>query len=164
TERIRLLRRRWRRGARVREIAAELGHGITCNAVISKIHRLGISRLSPYGGAPGRRYTANTRPANRPVAGQPRPWTDDPILAMWSFKNVRREYDYVTTWIREHWREPHADDSDLFFAMAVARLVNWPDTLAALGYPVPWGREHFIATLQARAERGEKVWGDAYNI
>src|SRR6516164_8346783 len=74
TERIRLLRRRWRRGARVREIAAELGNGITCNAVISKIHRLGISRLSPYGGAPGRRYTANTRPADRPVHAQRAAW------------------------------------------------------------------------------------------
>src|SRR5262249_45362339 len=74
TERIRLLRRRWRRGARVREIAAELGHGITCNAVISKIHRLGISRLSPYGGAPGRRYTANTRPADGPLPPPPAAW------------------------------------------------------------------------------------------
>ena len=73
-ERIRLLRRRWRRGARVREIAAELGHGITCNAVISKIHRLGISTLSPYGGAPGRRYTANTRPGDRPVHAQRAAW------------------------------------------------------------------------------------------
>jgi GcrA cell cycle regulator len=67
-ERIRLLRRRWRRGARVREIAAELGHGITCNAVISKIHRLGISTLSPYGGAPGR------RPADRPVHAERAAW------------------------------------------------------------------------------------------
>ncbi|HVI61041.1 MAG TPA: GcrA family cell cycle regulator [Bradyrhizobium sp.] len=74
TERTRLLRRRWRQGARVREIAAELGHGITCNAVISKIHRLGISALSPYGGAPGRRYTANTRPADRPVHAQRAAW------------------------------------------------------------------------------------------
>src|SRR5262245_24358989 len=74
TERIRLLRRRWRRGARVREIAAELGHGITCNAVISKIHRLGISTLSPYGGAPGRRYAASTRPADRPVHAPRAAW------------------------------------------------------------------------------------------
>src|SRR5215469_15832467 len=66
-ERIRLLRRRWRQGTRVHEIAAELGHGITRNAVISKIYRLGISALSPYGGAPGRRVAANTRPADRPV-------------------------------------------------------------------------------------------------
>jgi GcrA cell cycle regulator len=72
TQRTRVLRRRWAQGARVREIAAELGHGITYNAVIGKIHRLGISELSPYGGAPGRRSTANTLPADRPVDA-PRP-------------------------------------------------------------------------------------------
>jgi GcrA cell cycle regulator len=66
-QRTRVLRRRWAQGARVRDIAAELGHGITYNAVIGKIHRLGISELSPYGGAPGRRSAANTRSADRPV-------------------------------------------------------------------------------------------------
>ena len=66
-QRTRVLRRRWAQGARVWEITAELGHGITYNAVIGKIHRLGIADRSPYGGAPGRRYTANTRPADRPV-------------------------------------------------------------------------------------------------
>ena len=66
-QRTRVLRRRWAQGARVWEIAAELGHGITYNAVIGKIHRLGIADQSPYGGAPGRRYTANTRPADRSV-------------------------------------------------------------------------------------------------
>jgi hypothetical protein len=50
--RLRLLQRRWVQGARAREIAVELGHGITSNAVIAKIHRLGIARLSPYGGEP----------------------------------------------------------------------------------------------------------------
>jgi GcrA cell cycle regulator len=54
--RTRYLRRRWSQGARVRDIAAELGHGITPNAVISKIHRLGIADQSPFGGAPGRRH------------------------------------------------------------------------------------------------------------
>src|SRR5215510_2714578 len=73
-QRTRVLRRRWSQGARVREIAAELGHGITYNAVIGKIHRLGISDQSPYGGAPGRRYTANTRPADRPVHAQRAAW------------------------------------------------------------------------------------------
>jgi GcrA cell cycle regulator len=73
-QRTRILRRRWSQGARVREIAAELGHGITYNAVIAKIHRLGISKLSPYGGAPGRRYAANTRPADRPVYPQRAPY------------------------------------------------------------------------------------------
>ena len=58
--RTRYLRRRWSQGARVRDIAAELGHGITPNAVIAKIHRLGIADLSPFGGAPGRRQAAKT--------------------------------------------------------------------------------------------------------
>jgi GcrA cell cycle regulator len=73
-QRTRVLRRRWAQGARVRDIAAELGHGITYNAVIGKIHRLGISELSPYGGAPGRRSTANTRPADRPVHAPRAAW------------------------------------------------------------------------------------------
>jgi GcrA cell cycle regulator len=58
--RTRYLRRRWSQGARVRDIAAERGHGITHNAVIAKIHRLGIADLSPFGGAPGRRHAAKT--------------------------------------------------------------------------------------------------------
>ena len=48
--------------------------------------------------------------------------------------------------------------------MAVARFTNWPDTMAELGYPVPWKREYFIAMLQDRAARGEKVFNEAYNI
>ena len=73
-QRTRVLRRRWAQGARVWEITAELGHGITYNAVIGKIHRLGIADRSPYGGAPGRRYTANTRPADRPVHAPRAAW------------------------------------------------------------------------------------------
>jgi len=37
--------------------------GVTANAVIAKIHRLGIARLSPYGGAPGRRLALRRIPA-----------------------------------------------------------------------------------------------------
>jgi GcrA cell cycle regulator len=64
-KRLRYLRRRWSQGARAREIGAELG--VTANAVIAKIHRLGIARLSPYGGAPGRRLALQNIPrAARP--------------------------------------------------------------------------------------------------
>src|SRR5262249_11706029 len=59
---------------------------------------------------------------------------------------------------------PNSADPDLWFAMAVARYVNWPDTLAELGYPLPWDREHFIAVLEERARRGHTTWGSAYNI
>jgi alpha-glutamyl/putrescinyl thymine pyrophosphorylase clade 1 len=98
------------------------------------------------------------------VAGQRRPWTSDPILHEWSFCNVRRECDRVTIWVADNWRTPHADDPDLWFAMAVARLTNWPDTMEAIGYPVPRSRERFVAALRAREARGDKVWGRAYTI
>jgi DNA polymerase I-like protein with 3'-5' exonuclease and polymerase domains len=100
----------------------------------------------------------------RREAGASAPWTDDEILAEWSFCNVHREHDRVTAWVRKHWREPHADDLDLFFAMAVARFVNWPDSLEAIGYPVPWNAEAFKNALREKQARGEKVFGAAYII
>jgi len=71
-------------------------------------------------------------------AGEPPPGTTDPILSAWSFTNVHREDDRVSRWLAANWRTPHADDRDLWFAMCVARLVNWPPTLAELGYAAPW--------------------------
>jgi hypothetical protein len=108
----------------------------------------------------GERERIRIRRAN----GEPLPWTEDPILRKWSFCNVRREDDRTTRWISDHWREPHATDPDLVFAMVVARFVNWSDTLAELGYPVPWEPEHFLAVMHARKERGEVCFGPAYNI
>lgn len=100
----------------------------------------------------------------RRANGEPRPWTDDAILRQWSFCNVRREHDRTTRWIADNWRTPHRDDQDIWFAMAVARFVNWPEALAELGYPVPWDPEHFLAVMNARKERGEVCFGPAYNI
>jgi hypothetical protein len=100
----------------------------------------------------------------RRAAGEPPPWTDDPILREWSFCSVRREDDRVTRWIKDNWREPHKADPDLWFAMVVARFVNWPDTLAEIGYPVPWDHERFLAVMAVRKGRGEKVYGAAYMI
>lgn len=42
-ERVELLRRLWLEGLSASQIAGELGNGITRNAVIGKVHRLGLS-------------------------------------------------------------------------------------------------------------------------
>lgn len=89
----------------------------------------------------------------RRATGLPAPWTDNPILQTWSFTNVRREDDRVTRWVATHWREPHRNDPDLWFAMVVAAFVNWPPTLADIGYPVPWKPDHFRAVMKDRAQR-----------
>lgn len=96
--------------------------------------------------------------------GDPKPWTRDKILQRYRFCNVFRELDTVTIWIREHWREPHQDDPDLWFAMVVARLVNWPDSLDAINYPVPWHPERFVRVLEQRKKDGEKCYTGAYMI
>lgn len=90
--------------------------------------------------------------------------TEDQILRHHHFTNIRREDDRVTRWIASHWRTPHQDDPDLFFAMAVARHINKPPTLQALGYPVPWNPNHFTQTLKTLQQKGPAIFGSAYMI
>lgn len=99
----------------------------------------------------------------RRLLGCPKPWTLDAILQSYRFCNAYRELDTVTEWITDNWRSPHAHDPDLWFAMCVARLINWPDTLQALGYPVPWNAARFVAVLHARKATG-KAFGGAYIV
>jgi hypothetical protein len=101
----------------------------------------------------------------RRATGEPPPWTDDPILAGYRFCHNRREDDATTKWIAAHWRDPFADDPDVWHAMAVARLVNWTPTLEELGGPLlPFDEVAFADMLRMRAARGEQVWGSAYVI
>lgn len=91
-------------------------------------------------------------------------WTDDPILREYRFCNVRREDDRVTVWIRKNWRVPHYDDPDLWFAMVVARFVNWPPTLNHIGYPVPWCGREFLEGMAAINYKGNKLYTGAYMV
>lgn len=98
-------------------------------------------------------------------AGKPRPWTKDPILAMYRFCNVRREDDKVTRWLAANWRQPNEFAPDLWFAFCVARMaVNYIPTMEQLGFPVPWKPKHFINILHSRRDTGAGVYGPAYMI
>jgi GcrA cell cycle regulator len=46
-ERVELLRKLWQDGISASRIAAQMGAGITRNAVIGKVHRLGLSGRAP---------------------------------------------------------------------------------------------------------------------
>jgi hypothetical protein len=96
--------------------------------------------------------------------GEPLPWTDDEILRKYRFCNVYREYDHVTRWIRQIWCEVKDDDEHLWFALVIARLLNNIDTLAAIGYPVPWNPVKFLHTLGTRQRRAERVFNPAYIV
>lgn len=104
--------------------------------------------------------------------GDAAPWTDDPIIGKFRFCNVRREDDIVTIWVRENIREPFADDPNLWFMLAIARWINWPDTLDELikaGYgawpsDVRFAPERLADILHRREARGDKVFTGAYTI
>jgi hypothetical protein len=98
------------------------------------------------------------------MKGLPRPWTKDEILRDYRFCNVYRELDKVTIWVAENWRSPNINDPELWFAMFVARHINWPDTLADLDYPVPYDKDKFVNMARARKAAGKKLMGGAYMI
>lgn len=97
-------------------------------------------------------------------AGEPKPWTDDEILQSYRFCNVHREHDHVTKWISENWRNPNQGHKNLWFAMAVARMFNWPDTLAEIRYPHCWDLRRVKQKLERREQRGDKIWTGAYLV
>jgi 5-hmdU DNA kinase, helical domain len=98
-------------------------------------------------------------------AGDPPPWTEDKIMQRYRFCNVFRELDKVTVWLRENWREPYAASEHLWIAMCLARQINWPETLAEIGFP-EHGHDagHVRRALEARRARGEKLYTGAYMI
>jgi GcrA cell cycle regulator len=65
-ERVELLRKLWSDGLSASQVAAELGPGITRNAVIGKIHRLGLAERAKTASAP------RPRVAKTPRQNQPR--------------------------------------------------------------------------------------------
>lgn len=103
-------------------------------------------------------------------AGKPGPWTADPVLRDGRFCNIFRELDTVTIWIDQNIRQPYADHTHLWFMLAAARYINWPDTLAELIQTKQWPdnpdfEPSWLTTaLEHRAVRGDKVYTGAYMI
>lgn len=104
-------------------------------------------------------------------SGVPGPWTEDPVLREGRFCNVFRELDTVTRWIRKNIREHYAEHEHLWFMLAIARYINWPETLAELiagGDTWPsdprFSPERLTWALEERAKTGAKVYTGAYMI
>lgn len=99
--------------------------------------------------------------------GAKKPWTQDPILQKYRFCNVYRELDTVTKWIANNWRTPNHKDKNLWFAMVIARLVNWPKTLDRMTYKVAspkWNTILFQHVIRDMRDCGEKAYSGAYIV
>jgi hypothetical protein len=59
------------------------------------------------------------------AAGEPRPWSDDPVFTGGSrFTNVFRELDKTTVWYRENVRERYDEIPDVLLATVIFRMFN----------------------------------------
>lgn len=94
----------------------------------------------------------------RKAAGGPPPWSTDKAFQTVRFCNVHREDDTVTQWIRKHWNR---SDSPLWH-FVLARLINWPETLAEIQQFQ--NQDNILSILKQRRARGQKVFTSAYTI
>lgn len=100
---------------------------------------------------------------------KPKPWTTDPILANFRFCNIYRELDTVSEWIIENVIKPYRDNENLWFMLAMSRVINWPDTLQEIMDEGAWPEDKFdpdavFKILEGRKRRGDKVITGAYLI
>lgn len=95
-------------------------------------------------------------------SGAIKPWTMDPLLRDYRWCNVRRMDDRVSRWLIQCWYDPRHDPEYQLYDALLARLINWPDSLAEVLDVREF--EHVRSTLKARATRGEKIFTGAYVI
>lgn len=90
-------------------------------------------------------------------AGEPRPWTSDPILHAHHFCNVRREDDRGTKERREIVKR--VDVTELPEAYTLSNLLNYAPSIQ-----IALVRPDWVKILQERLDRGEKVFHTAYVV
>lgn len=98
----------------------------------------------------------------RKEANEPKPWSKDPIFQRTYFCNVRRENDTVTKFIRKMYSR-YVDHPMFEYNIIFSRFINFPPTLAAIGFIQEHDMEGLEKRLEELATRG-KIWGNAYVI
>jgi len=93
--------------------------------------------------------------------GAPPPWTMDPILRMYRFCNVYREWDPVSKEVRA-WL--NCGPNHLEGRAALARYLNEPQSLWALGTAPEWRPDVFLAILKSRRTAGYRIFNPAYIV
>lgn len=96
----------------------------------------------------------------RKQAGDPRPWTEDPILDEFKFTNAFRQLDRGTVFYTERIRA-ELDGPELLMNTVIYRMVNNVATFEECGLWEGDGTE-FKKRMRARRERGDKVFTSAH--
>lgn len=73
-------------------------------------------------------------------AGEPKPWSEDPIFQKWKFCNVFRNLDKESSWLIENVIKPHWDAKPdiMLFNLYLFRAWNWHPTYDTIGWKDEW--------------------------
>jgi hypothetical protein len=102
----------------------------------------------------------------RKEAGQPAPWTDDPILRDYSFTNVRRSDDRTTRLLVETFYRPNAAGArpgDVLFNCAMARFFGKVDGVVGVGWQSDYDPDVVIPVARLLDEQ-KRLFTGAYVI
>lgn len=98
-------------------------------------------------------------------AGEPWPWTDDPVLQTYKFCNIYREDDVGTIWLRENIREPYANHPNLFFNICIYRQFNRVETAELIGFiDGEFDPDLLYLTVQKRKLAGYPIYTSAHMV
>jgi hypothetical protein len=97
-------------------------------------------------------------------AGEPKPWSNDPIFQSVYFTNVHREDDRTTKFIRQ-WAQ-QVDGELIVPAYVFARMINRAETLEGVtdGFVDGFKPERLKAKLTDRRDWGAQIFSGAYLI
>lgn len=99
------------------------------------------------------------------AAGEPKPWSVDPVFQQYKFTNVYRNLDRGTQWLHTNFIQPHGDEVELLaFNCAWYRMFNFWGTGEYLGWQTGWDKVRIKSLLTARLARGEQVFTGAHIV
>tara|TARA_R110002012_G_scaffold238730_2_gene412520 strand:+ start:8736 stop:9638 length:903 start_codon:yes stop_codon:yes gene_type:complete len=100
------------------------------------------------------------------AAGNPAPWTNDPIFNEYKFTNPFRENDRVTIWMRENWTSvnDHRPPEEIFFNCCLFRMVGTSEFAQEHGWVTEWEPHQTKWLIQDRLEKKQRTFTGAYII
>lgn len=99
-------------------------------------------------------------------AGEPWPWTADPILRKYKFTNVKRAHDKTSCLLREEFYTPHSKDAPeiILLNCAIARYFGTIEFMRAVGWQTKLDANFLKQMAKERLANRERVFTGAYII